>query len=148
VAQFTNFLGAMPSSGAERRDQRRNASDLTSQGGGKSTEDRYYTPEEYRKFTNKEKAALYEKRLKTRKGKSGDGGGKGGKRPRNDNYDKMNKAVKKQGRQIAQLLSQGEEPSNEEDDAASESAETEPASNRTNPALTRRPRRRPGRTEA
>jgi hypothetical protein len=128
VAQFTNFLGAMPNSGAESREQRRNASEL---GSGTKVQNRFYTKEEYNKMSKEDRSTLWELRNEA----------KGGSKGKRTNYDKsfkeQNKIIKKQGRQIAKLLSVQATDEEEETPAAS-SAETEVASNRTNPALRRR----------
>jgi hypothetical protein len=155
---FTNFLGAIPNKGTENRDQRRNASELDTQGGGQGPADRFYSDEEYKKFTPAEKNQLWEKRNKTRQPK-GDGGGKnarkkGTKRPPPGNYDKSIKALttasKKQARQLAKLVSASTDDASSADDDAGPSADHDDAnatSNRSNPAL-RRSRRRSNRPAA
>jgi hypothetical protein len=147
VAQFTNFLGAMPSSGSATRDQRRNASELASDG-GTTVQNRFYTSDEYKKLSKEDRQALYDLRKK-------DGGSKEAKGSKRTNFDKtfksQNKLLKKQGRQIARLTSRlGVEASDEEAEApvADAEAETEVMDNRTNPALRRRRGRSAGRPEA
>jgi hypothetical protein len=145
VAQFTNFLGAMPSS-VENRDQRRNASELNSDG-GTTVQNRFYTAAEYKNLEPAQRTALYEMRKKDGKGK--DSGKPKGKRSRNDKpFRDQNKVIKKQGEQISRMMSQLSTTDSDNDDAAPTTAEadTELASNRTNPALRRRRGSRAGRT--
>jgi hypothetical protein len=142
VQQFTNFLGSIPSSGTEARDNRRNASELGSEGGSK-VQNRFYSPEEYKKLSKEDRTALYDLRKKAGGGgKDGTGRGKG-KRPSPDKSSKeQNKLIKKQSRQIAKLKSQQSAAAaasdDEEEEASENEAETEVASNRTNQALRRR----------
>lgn len=142
VQQFTNFLGSIPSSGTEARDNRRNASELGSEGGSK-VQNRFYSPEEYKKLSKEDRTALYDLRKKAGGGgKDGTGRGKG-KRPNPDKPSKeQNKLIKKQSRQIAKLKSQQSAAAaasdDEEEEASENEAETEVASNRTNQALRRR----------
>ena len=145
MAQFTNFLGAMPSS-VENSDQRRNASELNSEG-GTTVQNRFYTAAEYKNLDGAARTALYELRKKDGKGK--DSGKPKGKRSRNDKpFRDQNKVIKKQGEQISRMMSQLSTTDSDNDDAASTTAEadTELASNRTNTALRRRRGSRAGRT--
>jgi hypothetical protein len=149
VSQFTNFLGAMPSSSAETRDSRRNASELDS-GGGTKIQNRFYTSDEYKKLSKDERSALYELRQKSG-GKGKDAGGRGGgKRHHKDqSFKEQNKLIKKQGRQIAKLMSDANTADSDEDaPTPAADAETEVAGNRTNPALRRRRGGPAGRTVA
>jgi hypothetical protein len=129
VAQFTNFLGGMPKSGAEK-EQRRNASEL---GSKTKVQHRFYTKEEYSKLSKEDRRTLWELREGSTKGGSENKG-------KRTNYDKsfkeQNKIIKKQGRQIAKLMSRHDD--DEDATAAASSAESEVTSNRTNPALRRR----------
>jgi hypothetical protein len=152
VAQFTNFLGAMTSSSAETRaEQRRNVSELGSAGGTK-IQNRFYTPDEYKKMSKEDRTVLYELRQKADGGGKNSSGRATGKRTGYDkSFKEQNKLLKKQGRQIAKLMSQqsaAASPEAEDSPTDDAEAETEVASNRTNPALRRRGGSRTGRTEA
>jgi hypothetical protein len=148
VAQFSNFLGSMPSSGPEHREQRRNASELSSHGGGKGPQDRYYTDVEYKNFSKIDKQLLFQKREKAKKasGKGGKDDSKGGKKPYQGQFNKalkdQNKIIEKQGRHLAKLASQMGDASSDESATATSAAPAASAgettgSNRNSPALRR-----------
>jgi hypothetical protein len=146
VAQFINFLGSMPNEGPEHREQHWNASELSSHGGGKGPQDRYYTDVEYKNLSPEDKHLLYQRRDKARKAKEGKGDSKGGKRPHQGQFSKalkdQSKIIEKQGRQLAKLISHMGNASSDESAAATAaapaaSADKTPTSNRNSPALKR-----------